>query len=118
MTPITVRSGTSRAKSTVAAVWRASWRRDSREAGPLQQRHRIEQVGDLNGQRISDPNRFSLDVGRAPNIARLDRSGRLEARVVGWAMPVFTQDRDKPADMRVAPITASALPLLDDQLDG
>ena len=53
MIPITVRSGTPRTRSTVAAVWRASWSRAS-DAGSLQQRLPRVIVGPMQAEHFTE----------------------------------------------------------------
>ena len=77
----------------------------------------VEQVGDLSGQRIGDRQRLCLDVGGAPHIGRLDRSGRLEGGVDRSGRPVGLQQGDELAEVGVAPVAPGAFALFDDELD-
>src|SRR5439155_2577019 len=77
----------------------------------------IEQVGQPPSEGILDQG-DRLTIRRLAQIDGHHRPSRLEARVRGTLRQVVLENADELAEVGIDPVTAGALALLDDDLDG
>ena len=77
----------------------------------------VEQVHDLAGDRVGGQRNAGVALGR-PDVDRDHRPDRVEGRVGLAQLQVLVEDRDELAEVRVPPVPARALALLQDLVDG
>ena len=77
----------------------------------------VEQVHHPPGQRVADQRDVRLALGRA-DVERGYRANRVEGRVGLAELRVLVEDRDELTEVRVFPVPARALALLQDLVDG